>query len=131
MGEPEASTRELYRFFSQATHPNRNIIADRYLGQGNDFVLGSIGKPSLAMLADYALKTLDLWFWFGAFVAFVYMPLLAEADQNLIESYDTAAKKAASVSPWLVQQFNHVLAQEQAERRHSPSLPYDKRDILT
>ena len=70
MGEPEAGTRKLYDFFSKTTHPNRSHMAHRYLGEGNEFVLGAIGRPSLALLADYAHKTLNLWFWFAAFVCF-------------------------------------------------------------
>ena len=70
MGEPEAGTRKLYNFFSKTTHPNRSHMAHRYLGEGNEFVLGAIGRPSLALLADYAHKTLSLWFWFAAFVCF-------------------------------------------------------------
>ncbi len=117
MGEPEQNTRELYKFFSQATHPNRKTMAVRFLGDGNEFVLGSIGKPSLALLADYAMKTLNLWFWFGAFISFVYLPLLGEVDPDLIKTYHTAAESAAQVAPWLAQQFKHVLAQEEAELR--------------
>jgi hypothetical protein len=56
MGEKEAETRK-------TTHPNRTHMAYRWLGEGNEFVLGAIGRPSLALLADYALKTLDHWFW--------------------------------------------------------------------
>ena len=116
-GESEEMTRELYGFFSQAAHPNRDLVACRFLGEGNDFVLGSIGKPSLAMLADYALKTLNLWFWFGAFVSFVYLPVLAKTDRGFKKDYDAAAKMAQDVAPWLTEQFNRTLAQEQAEFR--------------
>jgi hypothetical protein len=47
MGEKETQTRELYDFFSKSTHPNRDHVAHRFLGEGNEFVLGAIGKPSL------------------------------------------------------------------------------------
>ena len=114
-GESEEMTRELYAFFSQAAHPNRDLVAHRFLGEGNEFVLGAIGQPSLAMLADYALKTLNLWFWFGAFVCFIYLPVLAKTDPDFKGDYDAAAKLAQVVAPWLTEQFNRVLAQEQAE----------------
>ena len=42
MGESEDSMREVYRFFSDAAHPNRDIIPGRYLGDGNKFVLASV-----------------------------------------------------------------------------------------
>lgn len=117
MGESEQNTRALYTFFSQATHPNRNLMAARFLGDGNQFVLGSVGLPSFTLLADYALKTLSLWFWFGAFVSFTYLPALGEADPGLVETYHTAAETATRVAPWLAQQLKHVLAQEKAELR--------------
>jgi hypothetical protein len=42
MGEKETETREL----SKTTHPNRTHMAYRFLGEGNEFVLGAIGsKP--------------------------------------------------------------------------------------
>lgn len=124
-GESEQMTRDLYGFFSQAAHPNRELVAHRFLGEGNEFVLGAIGRPSLAMLADYALKTLNLWFWFGAFVSFAYLPVLAKSDPSFKDSYDAAAKMAQDVAPWLVEQFNRVLAQEQAEFRDIK----DRRDV--
>ena len=114
-GESEKMTKELYGFFSQAAHPNRDLVAHRFLGDGNEFVLGAIGRPSLAMLSDYALKTLNLWFWFGAFISFIHLPVLAKTDPSFKKDYDAAAKMAQEVAPWLVEQYNRVLAQEQAE----------------
>jgi hypothetical protein len=117
-------TQELYQFFSRFSHPNREMMAYRFLGEGNEFVLGSIAVPSLALLADYALKTLNLWFWFGAFVTFVYMPMLHQADVNFRRGYLAAAKMAREVAPWLTEQFNRTLAQEQDHmERNQPVLP--------
>jgi hypothetical protein len=115
MGESEEKMKELYTFFSSAAHPNRDVVAHRFLGEGNEFVLGAIGRPSLAMLADYALKTLNLWFWFGSCISFIYLDILAERDPGFKEDYDAAAKMARKLAPWLTEQFNRVLAQEQAE----------------
>ena len=115
-GEPEHMTEELYKFFSEASHPNRDLVAHRFLGDGNEFVLGSIGRPNLTMLADYALKTLDLWYWFGAFSSFVYLPVLAKDDDpSIMASYQVAEKKAKEVMPWLVEQFDRLLAEDQEE----------------
>ena len=91
MGETEQITREFYSFFSQVTHPNRHTVAHRWLGQDNDFTLGSIGQPSLAMLADYALKTLNLWYWFGAFISFTYISELDEFDNEMLGHYHHTA----------------------------------------
>jgi len=117
MGESEEKMRDLYKFFSMATHPNRSLVAQRFLGEGNEFVLGAVGRPSLAFLADYALKTLNLWYWFGAFVNFVYLDVLGKNDPKILKDYNRTMKTAQDVAPWLSEQFNRVLLQEQAEFR--------------
>ena len=90
-------------------------MAHRWLGQDNDFTLGSIGQPSLAMLADYALKMLNLWYWFGAFISFTYISELDEFDNEMLGHYHHTAKQAQEVAKWLGEQFNRLLAKEQAE----------------
>jgi hypothetical protein len=118
-GEKEARTRELYDFFSRTTHPNRDYMAHRLLGQGNEFVLGAVGKPSLVILADYALKSLGLWFWFAAFVGFTYRELLSEVDPNVLKIYLDTAKDAEPTATWLREQYNRLLVEEQDEMRRS------------
>jgi hypothetical protein len=121
MGEKEAQTRELYDFFSKTTHPNRNHLAHRFLGEGNEFVPGAIGRPSLAMLADHALMTLNLWFWFAAFGVFAYREIISQTDPELLKTYNDAAESVKPIAAWLRDQFNRVLAEEQAEMRgHGP-----------
>jgi hypothetical protein len=115
MGEKELQTRELFDFFSKTTHPNRSHVAHRFLGEGNEFVLGAIGRPSLAMLADYALKTLSLWFWFAAFLIFTYREVLSKAEPELLVAYEDAASAAKPIAAWLREQFNRVLCRGQAE----------------
>lgn len=119
-GESEEMMRKLYGFFSQMLHPNREMVADRFLGDGNEFVLGAIGRPSLALLADYALKTLDLWYWFGAFIGFAYLPVLAKVDPQIVDEQVAVGKMAKQVAPWLAEQHDRVLAQEQTKvkRKH-------------
>ena len=114
-GEAEGQTREFYRFFADFSDPNRKTMAHRYLGDGNEFALGSIGRPSLALLTDYALKTLNLWFWFGAAINWIYLPVLSEVKPSFKESYEAAAKAAKDVASYLSEQFNRTLAQEKAE----------------
>jgi hypothetical protein len=131
-GEGEEQTREFYKFFSRFSHPNRDMMAQRFLGEGNEFALGSIGRPSLVMLADYALKTLNLWFWFGAFVHFVYLGVLRGANPTFGKDYDEAAKVAQQVAPWLSEQFNRTLAQEQAEMQgEAPPTDHRQNDRRT
>src|ERR1051325_8332630 len=43
MGEVEGEMKNLYKFFCLGTHPNRGLIARRFLGEGNEFVLGRHG----------------------------------------------------------------------------------------
>ncbi|MBW9062013.1 hypothetical protein JNB71_01670 [Rhizobium herbae] len=119
MGESEEKMRDLYKFFSMAAHPNRSHVAHRFLGEGNEFVLGAVGRPSLALLADYALKTLNLWNWFGVFVSFVYLDVLEKNDPEIMKNYESAKKMAQDVASWLSEQFNRVLLQEQAEYRNA------------
>ncbi len=111
-GESEVKLRELYNFFCKASHPNRAMVAHRLLGEGNQFTLGAVGRPSLAILADYAIKTLDLWFWFGAFASSKYLPLLEKADPDFSGSYLRVSQNAPSVRMWLTQQMNRMIAEE-------------------
>lgn len=112
MGEKEAGTKELYGFFSKTTHPNRTHMAGRHLGDGNEFVLGAVGVPSLPMLADYALKTLNLWFWFGAFVVYVNKEIIARHAPEILDFYRSVSADAGPIAKWLVDRYNEVLAEE-------------------
>jgi hypothetical protein len=69
------------------------------------------------MLADYALKTLNLWFWFAAFVTFAYRDVLFRTDPELLKIYRDTAEAAKPVAAWLCEQFNRILAEEQVEMR--------------
>jgi hypothetical protein len=115
LGEPQEQTQEMYNFFSKTTHPNRDQIPQRFLGEGNEFVLGAIGRPSLAMLADYGIKLLNLWFWFGSFICFIYADVLERADPDFHKTYHDVSESANPVTKWLGEQFNRALAEEQAE----------------
>jgi hypothetical protein len=114
-GEPQERTQELYNFFSKTTHPNRDQIAHRFLGEENKFVLGAIGRLSLAMLADFGIKLLNLWFWFGAFIYFIDADVLEQADSDFQKTYLEVSESADPVVKWLAEQFNRVLAEERAE----------------
>lgn len=121
MGEQEDRMREAYSFFSKTTHPNRTHLARRFLGEGNEFVLGAVGVPSLTLLADYALKTLNLWFWYAAFLSHTYADVLNNADPEFPQTYHEVSEEAKHVSKWLVDQFNRVLLQEQQMARDEPT----------
>jgi len=116
MGESEGSLGELYRFFSQASHSNRELVPYRYLGEGSKFVLGAIGVPELLLVVDHCIKHVGLWFWFGAVVSFVFHKAIKSHDASYHEKYSQTAERAQKVNEWLAKQFNHLLE----ERAKSP-----------
>ena len=54
MGEPEDRTQALYRFFSKVSHPNRDQLAHRFLGDGNE--LRCPHRSSLAKRFSFAFE---------------------------------------------------------------------------
>lgn len=113
MGEQEEELKKLYNFFCSATHPNRNLIQRRFLGEGNQYVLGVIGQPNLLMVCDYCTKLLEMWFWLTAMVSYFYREAIAKIDKAYFDSYMQTAKEAQNVKKWLVDNFNRLLKEEQ------------------
>jgi hypothetical protein len=111
LGESEEALKEFYSFFSEATHPRRGIVSERYLGDGNAFVLGAIGRPELILLADYCIRTLSLWFWFVAFLRWTYREILIQRDADLHRAYHEAAENVRAAKQWLVEQYNRLLGE--------------------
>ena len=111
-GEKEDDLRELYKFFSEASHPNRDLIAERYLGEGNKFVLGAIGVPDLVMVTDYCLKHLSLWFWFAAVIS----ARLGSSFSSYRAMYLSVAKDAQECDKWLRSEFNRLLSERQKDQ---------------
>jgi hypothetical protein len=93
MGEPEAELRDLYAFFSAASHPNRELVSDRRLGAGNELVLGLIGKPELFLVADYCSKHLELWNWLAATVSYSIAKPLVVWTPRISRSITGALKR--------------------------------------
>ncbi len=116
-GEPEAELRELYKFFSGLSHPNREMIAFRGLGEGNKYVFGSIGRPELIVLADYCMKHLELWFWFCPTVAYFYRELVFRRDPTFHDAHNNTRANAQEVTKWLAEQYNRLLE----ELRNEPN----------
>jgi hypothetical protein len=109
MGEQEDKTRELYRFFSEAAHPNRSLVPSRLLGEGNVFVLGAIGLPPEALTLDYAIKHLGLWFWLAATVSFAYVDITKRLDHSYGDEYLRVAARAKVVAKDLVHEYNNAV----------------------
>jgi hypothetical protein len=112
-GEKEEELRELYKFFTQASHPNRELIPERYLGEGNEFVFGAIGMPDLVLVTDYCLKHLKLWFWFAAVISMVLVPKTGQDFTAYGSKYLTIAKDAQDCGNWLSVEFNRLLREAQ------------------
>lgn len=116
LGEKEESLRELYKFFSEASHPNRCLIPERFLGEGNKFVLGAIGMPELIMVTDYCLKHLSLWFWFAAMISVIFCQKLGSSFSSYRARYLSVAKDAQECSEWLRSEFNRLLSEMQEDQ---------------
>ena len=112
-GEIEENLRELYKFFSEASHPNRGLIPKRYLGEGNEFVFGAIGMPDLVMVTDYCLKHLNPWFWFVAVISAILAPKANQDFTTYRSKYLAIAKDAQGCGDWLQNEFNRLLTEAQ------------------
>ena len=109
MGETEERLRDLYNFFCRTTHPNREMIPFRGLGEGNRFVFGSIGMPNLIELVDYCIKHLEMWFWFCPVAVWHYKEIIFPNDFTFQDDHNSIRDEAQSVTKWLVDQYNHLL----------------------
>lgn len=107
--ESEEALKELYKFFSLGAHPNRELISYRYLGEGNEFVLGSIGMPDLVFTTAHCMKLIQMWFWFVAVISYYYHTAIHGVDKQFIEDYMKTADDAKEVYDWLTANFNHLL----------------------
>ncbi|OYY49584.1 MAG: hypothetical protein B7X59_12745 [Polaromonas sp. 39-63-203] len=103
LGETELELKELYDFFCTATHPNRELVAARRLGEGNEFVLGLIGMPDLFFVVDYCSKHLELWHWLTATVTYFYRDLISTQDSTYFAGYDEITQSGKDVKRWLVE----------------------------
>ena len=112
MGEPSERLRATYKFLSARTHPNRTAIPDRFLGEPNQFTLGSIAVPSLALVVDYLLRCMSIWFWFTALTTFAYRHLIFKHDPQLREVYRAISTHADKIQTQLAGQLDRLYAEE-------------------
>jgi len=113
--ESEVALKDLYKFFSLGAHPNRDLISYRYLGEGNEFVLGSIGMPDLVFTTDHCMKLIQMWFWFAAVISYYYHDETHKADKQFIEDYMKTANDVKKVYDWLAENFNRLLEESLKE----------------
>ena len=117
-GESLEPLQELYKTFSKGSHPNRELVSERFLGDGNEYVLGSIGVPELVLVVDQCISMVDLWFWFGALAGHVAKDDLAKTDPHFGRDYLEAAAHAGVVEKVVSREsFNNLLGPRQAEMR--------------
>ncbi len=109
LGESKVLTDELYNFFCSATHPNRELIPHRFLGEGNQFVLGVIGKPDLIMVTDYCMKLLEFWFWLTATLTWFYKETILARDKTFFDEYFKSKLDAEKIMKSLTENFNRLL----------------------
>lgn len=115
MGESEKVMKDLYAFFSGATHPSRDYIPTRFLGEENQFVLGAIVIPNLVVVADYINKLFELWFWFAALISYYYKERLDSADKNYGNDYMKVSSKVKRISEKLLVGQRELLEKEYRE----------------
>jgi len=113
MAESEDALKEVYRFFSRGTHPNRDLIAYRFLGEGNEFVLGSIIVPDLALIVDHCIRLVQMWFWYAAGIMHFYHTIIDRFDRSITKNYFTNAETAKKTATWLIAVFNGLLEERQ------------------
>lgn len=119
MGEPENLTKELYKYFCAVTHPNRGLILQRRLGEGNLFVLGAIAQPDLIMMTDIARYHLNMWYWLSAVVTYFYLLQIDQFDRSYGEAYLGTAKDAEHVGQELRENYNRLLEEFHAKQGQS------------
>jgi hypothetical protein len=92
MGENEDKMKQAYSFFSGGTHVNREYIPHRFLGEGNEFVLGAVAMPDLQGVGEYIRWLVNLWFWFGAVASYTFHKQVVNEPEYQISYRTTAAK---------------------------------------
>jgi hypothetical protein len=125
LGESEQSTKQLYNFFCLGTHPNRELIPRRFLGEGNEFVLGQVGTPSFYLVTEYCRVHLRMWFWFTAVLLHRYHDMIDGADRTFGLRYLRAADAAQKIQSELERHLDRLLAEEKEEYAKNPD-PYRK-----
>ncbi len=104
LGEDEKSMKDLYRFFSGGAHPNRDLIPRRFLGEGNEFTLGAVPKPSMALVTEYCMIHLRHF----------YCDLVDPASPDFGKRYLHVADAAQKLQAQLETNFERLAKEERA-----------------
>jgi hypothetical protein len=114
MAEDAPSLDELHEFLDLGSHPNRLFVNQRFLGDGNEYVLGPIGRPSLTLILDHLDRLVACWFWFGAVTCYRWRELLKECDPGYGKAYSAAAKQVPELRSWIRENIIHTAQEERA-----------------
>jgi hypothetical protein len=118
MGESEESMKRLYNFFCDATHPNRNMIGERRLGEGNQYVLGMFVFPHLLAIADLCITHIELWHWLMQTTTYFYMDKLLTHDPTYLMPngvFEQTVEESRLLKIWLIETVMPQIKKELAE----------------
>ena len=115
-GEAEDATKKLYKFFTLGAHPNRDLIPRRFLGEGNEFVLGSVCDPNLVLVTEYCTIHLRMWFWFTAVLLKYHHQLVDAAKPDLGARYLSIANRAQQLQAEFERNYERLLREDQARQ---------------
>jgi len=116
-GEPIEETRKLYKYFSQDSHPNYFYIPQRLLGDGNQYVLGSIGQPLLYTICHLCQNMLELWHWFTAYEGYYSMEYFEQYDKEFQNDFRQVAQQGREAHAWLNKAIKDLWEEIQEEKR--------------
>ncbi len=108
-GEPLDELRRNYSELSEGTHANRGLIPIRHLGHGNEFTLGSIGRPRLTLAADHLFRLAGIWFWLMAVAGYRYIEMLGTLYPKYGEIYLRAATNIQEVTAAIESQWDKLV----------------------
>ncbi|MCI0692915.1 hypothetical protein L0337_13035 [candidate division KSB1 bacterium] len=94
----EDAYKKAYDDYSGGSHPNRKYVPYRYLGEPNEFVLGSVVKPELLIVGINFSKLIGLWFWLAAMISMHYFKLFEIADPTYSRDYMKVADFAQKIA---------------------------------
>jgi hypothetical protein len=119
--ESEKDTRELYQLFSLAAHPHRLLVAQRLLGQGNSFTLGSVHPPSLVIVTQQCIQLIQMWHWLLGGVAYSFREQIAGADAAFRPAYRQTVDGVPEILAWLREAHERLLAEALLEQENAQS----------
>jgi hypothetical protein len=121
LGESSDSLKQEYKYYTSGSHINREYVPTRYLGEGNQFTLGAIGKPDPLVVSEYFGRLLSLWFWFMALVSYQYREVVKERDPGSVPVYFTIAQRAQDTAQSLRDAISEYSERENIAKPKSSS----------